>query len=345
MAGRRLTLVDSRRELFSGESYDQVAREQQDMGRRMPSSFDVPAGQRGRRSMAGKLGGGIHQDLGSGRSVYDASSIAGLHQTYAGTTGAAGSDPYNWDARHRFGYGELGARGSGFSDRWDAAKGRERTAGRLEKVGAFDQTVRPERPYLQLRARATDPNGPVVEAEGSYEGNALIRITAGNFQDGQGVQRREFWLGGGFVAAFDLNGWNNVKINILEILDGTFVEFAWTKEGLAGSNRTLYYPETYTTSALSAPVPEGAYAVSIENPAPATPGTTVTVEWIGQLGGSVFTFSQWVSDNSAVAFPRPYAFFADEIDVRAPTFRIAPTVGAPATMGDTVDLLWSLRPI
>ena len=331
---------------MTGDPYEQVARQQEEMGRRMPSSFDTPSAQQGRRSLTGKLPGGdrIHQDLGNGRSVYNSGSIAGRHETYSGSFGSE-ADPYQWDARHRFGYGQTGSRGAGFSDRWDMAQAKERTAGRMTKKGRFDQAVRNDRPYLQLRARATNQNGPVVEAEGSYEGNAVVRLTAGNFEDGQGIQERTFWIGGGLVAVFDLGGWNNVNLNITELLEGTFVEFAWTREGLAGGNRDLYFPETYTSELTSSPVPEGAHSILVENPSPAVSGTTILIQWIGQVGGSVFTFTEWISDNSAVAFPRPYTFFGDPITVKAPTYRIAAVGGAPATMGDTVDVVWVLRPI
>lgn len=338
-AGRRYSVM-------AGDPYDQVARDQQDMGRRLPSSFDAPSAQSGRSSLSGKLPGSdrTYQDLRNDRSIYNSGSVAGLHETFSGSYGSMGSDPYNWDARHRFGYGQLGTRGAGYSDRWDSAQGKERTGGRLTQTGKFDQAVQFERPYLQLRARSSG-QGPVVQPEGSYEGNALIRIVAGNFQDGQGVQRRTFWIGGGLVAVFDLQFWNNVRLEVLEILDGTFVEFAWTREGLHGESRALYFPQTYSTAATSSPVPEGAYAVLVENPSPAISGTTVTLEWTGQIGGAVFTFSQNVSDNSPVAFPRPYWFFGIQIPAMAPTFRISPTAGAPATMGATIDLVWLLRPI
>lgn len=345
--GGKISASSARYSVLTGDPYEAVAREQQNLGRRLPSSFDAPSAQLGRRSLTGKLpqDDRIYQDLRNDRSVYNAGSVAGMHETFAGGTGRMGSDPYNWDARHRFGYGQLGNRGTGYSERWDTAAGKERSAGRLTKTGSFDQAVQWDRPYLQLRARSDNENGPVVEPEGSYEGNALIRLTAGNFEDGQGVQRRTFWIGGGLVAVFDLQGWNNVRLNIREILEGTFVEFAWTREGLHGENRTLYFPETYTTAATSSPVPEGAYAVTIENPVPAVSGTTVTLEWIGQIGGVVFTFTEQVSDNSVVAFPRPYQFFGVPIPVLAPTFRIAPLAGAPATMADTIDICWQLRPI
>lgn len=297
----------------------------------------------GRRSLSGKLPQSNYQDLGD-RSIYNAGSLAGMHETFSGTYGPMGSDPYNWDARHRFGYGQMQSRGAGYSDRWDTAQAKERTAGRLTETGSFDQAVQWERPYLQLRARSLGQR-PVSQAEGDYEGNALVRITAGNFQDGQGSQRRTFWLGGGLVGAFDLQAWNNVRINVLEIMPGTFVEFAWTREGLHGESRALFFPDTYTTAATSSPVPEGAYALIIENPNPAVMGTTVTLEWIGQRGGVVRTFTQDVSDNSPVAFPRPYAFFGNQIFAQAPTFRISPNAAAPSTMGATIDICWLLRPI
>lgn len=340
---RGMTPSEKRYNVMSGDPYEQVVRQQQEMGRRMPSMLDTPSAQQGRRSLSGKLPqeSRIYQDLRGDNAAYGAGSIAGMHETMSGTIGSMGSDPYQWDARHRFGYGQLGARGSGYSERWDTAQGKERTAGKLTTTGSFDQAVRPDRPYLQLRARSNNENSPVIQPEGEYEGNALIRVTAGNFEDGQGVQRRTFWVGGGLVAVFDLMGWNNVRINIQEILAGTFVEFAWTREGLHGDNRSLYFPDRYTEAAISSPVPEGAYAVSIENPTPGVAGNTATIEWTGQVGGSAFTFSQGVSDNAqmGVGVARPYGFYGTPVPVLAPTFRIT----HPAV--DSFDLVWWLRPI
>lgn len=336
-----LSPSERRYNILSGDPYEQVARQQQEMGRRLPHSFDAPSAQRGRKSLSGKLARSSHVDLHGDHAVVNAGSVAGMRETMSGAFGSPSSDPYNWDARHRFGYGQLGVRGSGYSDRWDSAHGKERTAGRLTTTGAFDQAVRPDRPYLQLRARSDSDNGPVVMPEGSYEGNALVRVTAGNFEDGQGAQRRTFWIGGGLVAVFDLMGWNNVKINVLQILAGTYVEFAWTREGLHGDNRTLYFPDLYTTEAGSSPVPEGAYAVVIENPTPAVGGNTATLEWTGRINGAPRTFTQTVSDNAqmGVGVARPYAFYGSPIQVLAPTFRI--THGAVTDF----ELIWMLRPI
>lgn len=323
------------------DPYSNAARAAVEMGHRLPSPFQAPQTM-GRRDPASQLGlpPSVYADMHSPASVFSTQSVAGVHETYAGSVGRVDPTPVPWDARHRMGYAQLGTRGAGYSDQWDTPQGRERTGGRLTKTGKFDQNVRTGLPYLQLRARSDLTQGPVDTAEAEYEGNALIRVTAGNFQDGQGVQRRTFWLGGGFVAVFDLMGWNNVTINILEILDGTFVEFAWTKEGLHGDNRTLYYPQRYTTAAKGEPVPEGAYALAIENPLPATAGNTATVEWIGRLNGSPFTFSQNVSDNANIpASPRPYAFYGSPITTYAPTFRI--THGSVTSF----DLVWLLRPI
>lgn len=336
---RQTSLSRSQYDVMTGDPYEQAARREQEMGRRLPSSFDTPAAQRGSRSLAGKLPN-LHQDLSGGHAVYDAASVAGMHTTFSGTIGNT-PNPYYWDDRHRFGYAEGGVRGPGFSDRWDVPHAKERTAGRLEQTGSFDQAVRAERPYLQLRARATDPNGPVVQPEASYQGAALVQITAGNFEDGQGVQQRTFLLGGGFVGAFDLQGWNNVRIDVQELLAGTYVEFAWTRNGLSGDNRSLYLPDRYTTSATGDPVPEGAYALVIENPTPLVAGNTATVDWISRFNGAAFTITQGVSDNAqmGVGVARPYAFYGTPIEVYGETF----VINHAAT--NNFDIMWLLRPI
>jgi hypothetical protein len=315
--------------VMNPDPYAAAAIRDQELGHRLPIQYQAPSSLAGRPSLTGHRPSSGYENMYPDHSVFDSRSVAGQRQTQWGTSGTPMSDPYNWDARRQFGYGDMRSR-DGYSQDWDTPANKERTAGRLSTTGSFDQAINPARPYLQLRAR-----GDSTQAEGSFSGNALIRVTAGNFENGQGSQVREFWLGGGLVAAFDLMNWNNVRINILEIMDDTWVEFAWTSEGLHGGDRDLYKPEHYVASADVAAVPEGAYAVIIENPVPAVAGTTIDINWVGYIGGAAFTFTEQVSDNSAVAAPRPYAYFANPVRVKAPAFRI----------GTTVDLVWVLRPI
>lgn len=318
--------------VMNPDPYADAARREQEQGRRLPIQYQAPSSLAGMPSVTGQRpqDRSFFEDMHQDRSAYDARSVSGQRETLWGASGLPMSDPYNWDARHRMGYGNMRSRDTGYSQEWDTSANRERTAGRLSATGSFDQAVNPARPYFQLRAR-----GAATQAEGTFAGNALIRVTAGNFEDGQGSQVREFWLGGGLVAVFDLMNWNNVRLNILELMADTWVEFAWTSEGLHGGDRDLYFPEHYVASASVSPVPEGAYAVIIENPVPAVAGTTIDLNWVGYVGGAPFTFTEQVSDNSPVAAPRPYAYFANPIRVKAPTFRI----------GTTVDLVWVLRPI
>lgn len=309
-------------------------RRARETGKRLPLQYEAPSALAGRPSLVGtsledqRIYAPVHPDA----AVWHGAQNAGWRTTQSGLVGSLADEQWGWDTRKRFGYGPMGSR-DGFSDQWDTTTALERTAGSLTATGVFDQKVDPERPYLQLRA-----TGRSVQAEGTYDGNAVMRVTASNYENGSARMVREFWLGGGMVASFNLKGWNVVKIRIQEILADTEVQFAWTIRGLHGDDRTLYLPRRWTAAdaaaGLTQAVPEGAYAVMIENPIPAVTGTTVTLTWTGRSGG-VFSFVQQVSDNSPVATPRPYAFFGDPVPVKAPTFMIS----------DACDLVWMIRPI
>ncbi len=316
------------------DPYDAIARREQDLGRRLPLPYQAASALAGMPSLTGHspTEDNLYTDLHSDHAAVPSGSMAGQRQTHAGTFGARTDTAGGgwWPARKRYGYGQMGSRDTGYSEEWDTAANRERRSGRITQVGAFSQEVDPNWPWLRLTSK-----GSATEAEGTYDGMALVRVTAGLHEGGGEEQSRLFWLGGGMVASFDLKGWSQVTVEAVELLEGTFMGFAWTTEALPGDNSSLYLPESYVTAATSVPVPEGAYAFTIENPAPAVPGTTVTISWVGRFGGGVFTFSQLVSDNSVVAGTRPYVYFGEPIPILAPTFRI----------DTSVDLVWWLRTI
>ena len=316
----------ARYSLQAGDPYEKAARNQEDMGHRFPLPYQSPSALAGMPSLSGRPVGdsAIYESLHNDHSVNPAASVSGQRQTQAGTFGTlqdTNGGPH-WDARKRFGYGQMGSRGTGYDDRWDTKSGEERTAGRLEKATTFDQEIMPHRPYLHLRA-----GGAASLAEGQYDGNAIFTVVAGNFQHG-GTQIRQFWVGGGTVACFDLRGWDSVKIKLEELLDGTFAEFAWTDRGLAGQHRSLMYPDTYTSSASVVPVPQGAYAIAIEDPR----GGPTTLEWTGRRSGNaLWTFTEEVDTPAS----RSGIYYGQKIEVKGPTFK----------MSTSGDITWFLRPI
>lgn len=322
-----MNAYDARAAVLQSDPNRLTVRKATDLGRRMPAHFQTPSALAGMPSLTGAPleDQHIYQNMNSDQVVNPAASVSGQRVTHWGTTGARlDGQGDHFDARKRFGYGEMGTRDAGFSAEWDNPTNQERTAGRLLTVTTFDQDVMPDRPYLHLRAGGTS-----VQAEGTYQGNAIITITAGNYQHGAQEVRR-FWIGGGVIGAFDLRGWDNVRINVEEMLDDTYVEFAWTADGLAGPSRWLLYPEVYTTSASTIPVPQGAYALAVESPSPGVP-TTATLSWTGRRAGNVpFTFTEIISDAGV-----SQVYWGKPIEVKAPTFRIA----------SSVDILWFLRPI
>lgn len=309
-----------------GDPYEQEAARQRELGQRMPLPYQAPSALAGMPSVTGVApeDSGYYEDMHADHASNPSGAVAGQRQTHWGSFGArtdTAGGPW-WDARHRFGYGQMQSRDTGYSDEWDTPLAKERTAGRITVTGAFDQEVMSARPYLHLRA-----GGVSQQAEGTYFGNALVRVTAGNFEHG-GSQVRTFWLGGGLTAEFNLKGWDNVRVETLELMDDTFMEFAWSTEGLQGvTNSTLYLPQNYTASATTSPVPQGAVSIAIEEPAGGGP---VTLEWTGQVGGAVFTFTQVVATPAASQL-----YFGQWIPVLAPTFRI----------DTSADIVWQLRPI
>lgn len=321
-SGSSYDMAAARYNVTNPDPYAKEAQRQRDLGQRMPLPYQYPTALAGTfLAGTGPSEAGQYEDMHSSDAMNPAASVSGQRQTHWGTYGAStdtSGGPW-FDARKRFGYGQMGSRDTGFSEEWDVSLSRERTAGRLTQVTTFDQEVMRDRPYLHLRAGGTS-----VQAEGTYDGNALIRVTAGNFEHG-GTQVREFMVGGGMVAAFKLEGWDNVRIEVLELMDDTYVEFAWSTEGLEGPSRTLYYPDSYVTSALTSPVPQGAYAISIEDP-----GAGVSLIWSTQRGGAVHTFTQAVTGPAA-----SNQYFGQWIPVIGTSFRI----------DRSVDISWQLRPI
>lgn len=317
----------ARYQVLNGDPYAESAREQEAIGRRLPLPYQAPSALAGMPSVTGVpiADQAMYADLNNEFAINAAPSVAGMRQTQFGGFGArtdTAGGPW-FDARHRLGYGRAQSRGSGFDERWDTQPGEERTAGRLTRVTKFDQEVNPDRPYLHLRAGGTS-----AQAEGTYDGNAIMTVIAGNYKNG-GTEIRRFWIGGGIVACFDLRLWENVSIELEELLDGTFVDFAWTDRGLEGSHRSLLLPDTYGVAlGTTIPVPQGAHAISIEEPGGGGPTTLV---WTGRApGGGVWSFTETV--NTAAL---SQLYYGKQIPVKAPTFR----------MSTTGDILWWLRPI
>lgn len=327
LAGGRQNPYDTQAAILRGDPNRLAVRQASELGNRIPVQLQSPSAQAGMPSVTGvsPQDQAFYSDLHSEHAVNPSHSVSGQRETQWGTFGARTEDQGGWwDARRRFGYGQLGARDAGYSSEYDNPVAQERTAGRLETTTTFDQEVMPHRPYLHLRARGTS-----VQAEGTYAGNAIMRVIAGNFQHGAQEVRR-FWIGGGILATFDLRGWDNVRIELEQLMDDTFVEFAWTADGLMGNSRWLLFPDAYTTAATTIAVPDGAYAVAIESPTPGVP-TTTTLQWTGRRpGNAVWTMTEVVGDPTVSNL-----YYGQPIDVKAPTFRLS-------TSG---DILWYLRPI
>jgi hypothetical protein len=310
------------------DPYEEQARREQELGRRMPAPYQAAS------ALAGTLPFGQspayyksqYEDLHSDASVWPAASEAGRRMTQSGTFGSNEFEPDMWDARARAGFGRSGSRGPGFDEEWDARGGRERRSGRVTAVGLFSQKVDPRWPFLYLAAK-----GDVTSGGNAYSGNAFLRVEAGLSETGGAEQVRDFYLGGGMTAQFDLHGWDTATIRVTRILAGTWVEFAWVTNGIR-TDTTLFYPQTFVPAAGAVQVPQGAYALYIEDPTPAVPATITNVTWITQgagVGGADLSFLVEVGDtNTNNQYGQPL-----------------PTLGTAVQISAAVDAVWALRGI
>ena len=317
-----------------GDPYDEVARKEAEIGRRMPLPYQSASALAGTLPMNKQRYQTQYEDLHNEHAVYAAPTVAGRRMTAVGTYGADQAQTIPWTARDRFGYGRLGARGGGgYDETWDARNARERRSGRLTDTTRFSQAVDHRYPFLFIVAR-----GEAVPGVGDLvNGNARIRVTAGLSETGGAEVIREVWLGGGLTARFDMQGWDQVTIQVLDLLDGTNVQFAWVTNGLQSANAqgSLYLPQRVTRGAGAQPVPEGAYAVVVEDPSLAVPGTTVDLVWttFGAAFPGDVTMSVEVDDGASGTtnqFGQPLPVLGTAI-----TF-----VGA-----GTLDVVWFLRSI
>jgi hypothetical protein len=315
------------------DPYEEVARKEAELGRRMPLPYQAPSALAGQLPMSNDRYQSQYEHLHSEHAVYAAPAVSGRRMTQAGTFGMDQAQVIPWTARDKFGYGRIGARGGGgYDEWWDARNARERRSGRLSDTTRFSQAVDHRFPFLHLVAR-----GVVTVPERTIDGNARVRVTAGLSETGGAEAIREFWIGGGLTARFDMQGWDQVTIEVLDLVDGTNVQFAWVTNGLQASDSqgTLYLPQRVARGGVGIPVPEGAYAIVIEDPALALPGTVVPVTWTtvgAALPGNV-TFSVDVDDGASGT--------TNQFGQRLPVLGTTVDFGGVGTL----DVVWFLNSI
>jgi hypothetical protein len=298
------------------DPYAQIARRETEIGRRMPLPYQA-ASALAASPVAPELRYPVpaYEDAHGAQALFSSGSVSGRRETLEGLVGKEGGLD-TWDTRQKFGYGRLQSR-SGYSEEWDNAANRERRSGKLFNIETQTQAVDPRWPYLYLRA-----TGAVAAAGVNYVGNAQVLLTAGMYDTGGAEAQREFWLGGGFTGSFDFQGWDQVTIDVLSILSGTRVEFAWVTNGVQAGDRSLYLPGTFA-AAVSQPVPEGAYQIVVEDP-----GAPVTLSWFTAAG---VTISQVVGSVPGVN----YLLFGQQI----------PVLGTSLAISVACDMVWIERPI
>lgn len=157
-------------------------------------------------------------------------------------------------------------------DRFDGYEGEEnrQTSGRLSTVGeSFNASIPRARPNL------------VLEIVGN--GMALMTVEAGQAMGGA-VLTRQFVLGNGFTAGFELGNYSSVLVRVDSLDANIRVQWSFTNQLLLASDRNLYLPQ-YLVGGVEVPVPSGAFAVI---PALGAPGWQwrTTQGFVGVFGGA-----------------------------------------------------------
>lgn len=317
------------------DPYAEMARRETEIGRRMPRPYQAASAMAG-QMLPPERGESQYTEIYDATAAYNSANYSGQHSTQWGTIGRPDVRPAYWDARQQF--GAMGSRSrDGFSDEWDARAGRERRSGRLDgNMSTMSQRIDPRFPYLRLRAY-----GATTDGGNAYNGNAQVRVTAGLSETGGAQPSRLFWLGGGFNGEFDLQGFEQCTVEVVDILAGTWVEFAWATNGMQSGSKDLFLPQRITPAVGGMSVPEGAYQVIVEDPTPGVAGSIVTIAWTtaNAAGGGVdLVFTQTVSDNSLPVVTGSY--FGQRLDVLGTN--VAWTL--PGGIA-SVDVVWILRTI
>lgn len=313
------------------------------MGYRIPSPYDSPSALKDFGVIRRHEPPPFPERRGSRNALYSPAAAAGVRTDDSGRIGAIrpNTDPYAmpWGNRDFVGYVPGGFRGPGLDPSTDLIQGEAqaiRRSGTLRIPTKFSQRVDERWPFLQLRA-AGAPALAIPGFEPVYDGNARVRVTVGIADGGGGEARREFFLGGGFTGQFCLAGWDQVTVQVLELLRDSFVQFMWTIDGHRGSDQTLYRPEQIDVG-TRIPVPEGAFAVVIADPAFGPGASSITIRWrtadAASPGDLIMTgnVTDGETDSSASQFGQPVPVLGTSFQVFS-----APT--------ETVNVVWFLRPI
>lgn len=189
-------------------------------------------------------------------------------------------------------------------DRFEGYEGEEnrQTSGRLSTVGeSFNTSIPRARPNL------------VLEIVGN--GMALVTVEAGQAMGGA-VLTRQFVLGNGFTAGFELGNYSSVLVRVDSLDANIRVQWSFTNQLLLASDRSLYLPQ-FLNANVEVPVPVGAFEII-----PAT-------------GDGVW---QWRTTQGFVGTFGGGGGMAVQSNVRNPV------LGGWATPSGNNQVLWVLRP-
>ena len=231
---------------LSVDPYEAAAQEQIELGRRFPEPYAAAAAEAAHIRAINRTAPTLQ--LGPQGSIFSSASVAGQRVSHHGAPGTpldVLSMPVQ-DARRAMGFVPTGARDAGFSQKWDRDQASaRRLAGRIQ-TGVFEQAIPEDRPWLSLRMESEN-DGMVVEVTAGVRGGADFV--------------RRFALGGGFTAAFLLEAYTNVKVELIAGSANATVQFAWVTRGMQPANLDLYLPVWYATGTVvvAETVPEGAY--------------------------------------------------------------------------------------
>lgn len=217
--------------------------EQMELGRRFPRPYDAALAEVQAENQAWFP----VQQMHPRHAAFVGRDIAGQRRWSRGGYGV-GTPDWQMDprgARQRIGARTDGGRGIGLLDAYDLDGSNFRYSGSLP-VGTTQTTsqrVPCDRPVVRLLATG---------------GMMRVEATVGS-QNGGTEDTREFFLGNGYTATFDLAAWDFFKCRVIQTDATAKLSYAWLSGQSAAGNQDLFLVQHMTVALADYDVPKGAY--------------------------------------------------------------------------------------
>jgi len=241
--------------------------EQMEMGMRFPRPYDASMAEIMAENAA--WWPGQTPDLHPRHAVYTHRDIAGQRRWSGGGYGV-GTAREQMDSRmprQRAGARTDGGRGVGLIDAYDLDGSNFRYSGSLTQgsLEVTSQRVPCDRPVIRLI---------------STGGMMRVRATIGS-ANGGAEDTREFFLGNGYQATFDLAAWDFFKLRILQTDATSKFSWAWISGQSAAGNQELILVQHLGIPNVPYDVPQGSFEAVFKTTDTALRWDNTTVEGVG----------------------------------------------------------------